>query len=63
MAEETRKIKARAFQAYSTPLKLVTPFKYLGRFITAWDDDFPVVVGNLRKSKKIPSQKSIILGR
>ena len=37
--EELREISERAFQAYGAPLENVTAFKYLGRVMTARDDD------------------------
>ena len=40
------------FQSYIRPIELVTFFKYLGRIMTASDEYFPVVVGNLRKARK-----------
>ena len=40
------------FQAYDIPLEVVPYFKYLGRVLTASDDDFPTVVGNLRKAMR-----------
>ena len=39
------------FQAYVRPLTPVSYFKYLGRFLTALDDDWPAVVGNYRKEQ------------
>ena len=36
---ETREISERAFDAYGEPLENVTTFKYLGRVLTAGDDD------------------------
>ena len=62
VAEEVRAIKERDFQAYVQPLNLVTSFKYLGRILTASDDDWPVVVGNLRKVRKKWVWLSRILG-
>ena len=32
--------------------RTVTSFKYLGQILTASDDDWPAVVGNLRKARK-----------
>ena len=61
--EETRESTARAFQAYDRPLKLTTSSKYLGRKMMALDDDWTVVVGNLRKARKIWARLSRILGR
>ena len=42
----------RAFEAYGEPLETVTAFKYLGRVMTAIDDDWPAVVFNLHKARK-----------
>ena len=42
--EYIRESEERAFQAYISPLETVTSFKYLGRFLTAADDDCPEVV-------------------
>ena len=52
----------RAFQAYGRPLNLVTSFKYLVWILTALENDWPVVVGNLRNSRKKWAQLSIIFG-
>ena len=45
-AEEEREVSSRAFSAYMLPLEMVTSFKYLGRAISAADNDWPVVVIN-----------------
>ena len=45
--EELWGISERAFQAYGCPLENLMEFKYLGRVMTAVDDDWPVLVGNL----------------
>ena len=37
--EELREILERGFQAYGTTLENVTAFKYLGRVMTAVDED------------------------
>ena len=42
----------RAFEAYVAPLETVTSFKYLGQVMTAVDDDWHAVVGNLRRARK-----------
>ena len=42
----------RAFQAYGILLETVTSFKYLGRVLIVADDNWPVVVGNLKKPWK-----------
>ena len=50
--EELRERSERAFQAYGEPLVNVTTFRYLGRVMTAGDDDWPAVIGNLQKARK-----------
>ena len=53
LAEEKMQERAeRGFQAYGRPLAKVTLFKYLGRVLTAADDNWPEVVGNLWKAWK-----------
>ena len=42
-----------AFEAYGKQLKAVPSFKYLGRIMTAGEDNWPAVVGNLEKERKI----------
>ena len=54
---------AKALQAYGIPLETVTNLKYLGRILTASDDDCLEVVGNLRKVRKSLACLLIILGR
>ena len=41
----------------------MTEFKYLGRVLTANNDDWPAVVGNLRNSKRSLGRFSWVLGR
>ena len=41
----------------------MSEFKYLGRILTAKDDDFPVVVGNLRKARKSRGRLDRVLSR
>ena len=50
---ELRDSTERAFEAYVNPLETVTKFKYLGRVMTAGDDDCPAVAGNPVKARKI----------
>ena len=40
------------FEAYGAPIESVTEFKYLGRILTATDDNWPAVVGNLGKARR-----------
>ena len=47
---ELREISERAFDSYGGPLGNVTAFRYLGRVLTAVDDDWISVVGNLGKA-------------
>ena len=42
----------RSYEAYGAPLENVMTFKYLGRVMTAGDDDWPAVVGNFQKARK-----------
>ena len=44
-----RESAVRYFQAYGRPLDTVKSLKYLGRLLTASDDECPEVVGKLRK--------------
>ena len=41
----------RYFQAYREPLEVVTLFKYMVRVLTAGDNDWLEMAGNLRKAK------------
>ena len=49
---ELRESTDRVFEAYGKPLENVANFKYLGRAMTAGDDDWPAVTGNLSKERK-----------
>ena len=40
------------FEAYGKQLEAMPSFKYLGRILTAADDDWPAVAGNLGKARK-----------
>ena len=50
---EIRESAERAFEAYGGQLESVSRFTYLGRVMTAGDDDSPTVAGNLKKSRKL----------
>ena len=41
-----------AFEVYGKQIQSVPRFTYLGRVITAGDDDWPAVAGNLAKARK-----------
>ena len=40
----------RSFEAYVAPLKNLTVFRYLRRVMTAVDDDWSTIVGNLQRA-------------
>ena len=42
----------RAFRAYGHSLSTMIDFKYLGRILSASNDDLPEVVGNIQKAQK-----------
>ena len=52
-----------AFEAYGKQLQTVPTFKYLGRILTAGDDDFPSVAGNLGKAQESWGRLQRILSR
>ena len=52
-----------AFEVYGTQLKTVPSFKYLGRIMTAGEDDWPAVAGNLGKERKSYERLKQILSR
>ena len=47
-----QEITEREFRSYDRSLNSVPSFKYLGRILTYSDNDWPVVVRNLRKAHK-----------
>ena len=49
---EVRDSTEMAFEVYGQQIQSVPRFKYLGRFLTEGDDDWPVVAGNFAKSRK-----------
>ena len=60
---ETRENAERAFHAYGKPMELVSEFRYLGRILTATDDDWPAVADNIRKSRVSWGRLARVLGR
>ena len=60
---ETRENSDQAFEAYGAPIESVTEFRYLGRILTSTVDDWPAVVGNLRKAKQIWGRLANLIGR
>ena len=61
--KETRENLEQVFEAYGSPIKSVSEFKYLGRILTVTDDDWPAVVGNLGKERRSWGRLSRVLGR
>ena len=53
----------RAFHAYGKPMEAVLEFRYLGRLLTATDDDWPAVAGNIRKAWVSWGRLARVLGR
>ena len=49
---EIRESTERTFEAYREQLESVPRFTYLGRVMTAGDDDWPAVAGNLAKARR-----------
>ena len=61
--EEEQASMAVEFQDCGRPLETVMAFKYLRRFLTASDDNWPAVVENIWKASSRWAQLSSILGR
>ena len=49
---EIRESTEMAFEVYGEQLKTVPSFKYLGKILTAGDNDWTAVVGNLGKARR-----------
>ena len=60
---ETRENLERAFSAYGQPMETVTEFRYLGRILTATDDNWPAAAGNIKKARRSWEQLARVLGR
>ena len=60
---EMRITSERAFHAYGKQMREVTEFRYLGRVLTATDDDWPAVAGNIRKARVSWGCLARVLGR
>ena len=52
-----------SFEFYGKQIQSVPSFQYLGRTLTAGDDDWPAVAGNLGKARKIWGGLQRILSR
>ena len=60
---ETRENSEQAFKAYGEPMEAVSEFRYLGRLLTATDDDWPAVSGNIKKARRSWGRLARVLGR
>ena len=60
---EIRESTEMAFKAYREQLEAVPRFTYLGRVMTAGDDDCPAVAGNLNKARRSWGRLQRILRR
>ena len=60
---EARENSERSFHAYGKPMEAVLEFRYLRRLLTAIDDDWPAVAGNIRKSQVSWGRLVRVLGR
>ena len=60
---KTRENSERAFHAYRKLMEAVSEFLYLGRLLTATDDDWPEVAGNIQKAQVSWGRLARVLGR
>ena len=60
---EIRECTEMAFEVYGQQIKSVSRFTYLGKVMTAVDDEWPAVVGNLAKARKSWGRMQGILRR
>ena len=60
---EMQENSERAFHAYRKPMEAVSEFRYLGRLLTATDDYWPAVAGNIRKVRVIWGRLARVPGR
>ena len=60
---EKRDNSEQVFRAYGQPMEAVTEFRYLGRLLTATDNNWPVVAGNINKARRIWGSLAKVLGR
>ena len=52
-----------AFRAYGEQMEAVSELRYLGRLLTATEDNWPVVDGNIKKAWRIWGRLAKVLGR
>ena len=62
-AAEGEAATERDFNAYGRRLNSVKEFRYLGRVLTATDDDWPAVARNLHRARATWGRLARILGR
>ena len=60
---DMRENSERAFHAYGKQMKAVMEFCYLGRLLTATDDDWPTVAGNIWKARVSWGRLARVLGQ
>ena len=60
---ETRENSERALHAYGKPMEGVSDFRCLGRILTATENDWLAVAGNIRKVRVIWGRLARVLGR
>ena len=53
----------QAFHAYGQPMEAVSEFRYLGRILTATDNDWTEVAGNIKKARRSWGRLDWVLGR
>ena len=58
-----RENSEQAFHTYVKPMEAVSEFCYLWRLLTATDDDWPTVAGNIRKAGVSWGRLVRVLGR
>ena len=61
--DESRAGAVTGFRSYDSPLETVSSFKYLGRLLTATDDNRLAVISNLREARKIWYRLDRIFGK
>ena len=62
-AAEGEAASERAFEAYGRRINSVQDFRYLGRVLTATDDDWQAVARNLYRARATWGRMARILGR
>ena len=60
---ETREKLEQKFNAYGKPMEVVSEFRYLRRLLTATDDNWTAVAGNIKMARRIWGRLARVLGR